>query len=210
MITNPMDLPPDAEIVEEPIVRVEILIPETHVNSFFGFQEHFRFGAIETETQGKRMLIRAMMPLSELMSDFDDKLKSATQGYASFSYEVAGYERADMVRVDFLVAGAIIPGMSRLFHKSTFEKEARKTVERLKELLSRQQFAQAIQASALGRIIARENIPALSKNVTGHLYGGDRTRKMKLWKKQKRGKEKLKERAHVEITPEVFRELLKK
>ena len=115
-----------------------------------------------------------------------------------------------MVRVDFLVAGAIIPGMSRLLHKSTFETEARKTVERLKNLLPRQQFTQAVQATALGRVIARENIPALKKNVTGHLYGGDRTRKMKLWKKQKKGKEKLKERAHVEIAPDVFRELLKK
>ena len=210
VVTDPTDLPPEVEAIEEPVVSVEILVPESHVNNFFSFQKYFRFGSMETETKGRRVLVRARMPLSELMSDFDDKLKSATQGYASFSYEFAGYERAEMVRVDFLVAGAIIPGMSRLLHKSTFETEARKTVERLKNLLPRQQFTQAVQATALGRVIARENIPALKKNVTGHLYGGDRTRKMKLWKKQKKGKEKLKERAHVEIAPDVFRELLKK
>ncbi|MDP3725026.1 MAG: GxxExxY protein [Nanoarchaeota archaeon] len=210
VITDPMDLSSDVEAVEEPMVQVEILLPQAYVSNFFGVQQIFRFGSMETETKGTKTQIRAFMPLSELMSDFDDKLKSATQGYASFSYEVAGYEPADMVRVDFLVAGEAIPGMSRLLPKSTFEKEARKTVERLKELLPRQQFVQAIQAAAHGRVIARENIPALKKNVTGHLYGGDRTRKMKLWKKQKKGKAKLKERAHVEITPEVFRELLKK
>ncbi|RJP44349.1 elongation factor 4, partial [Candidatus Parcubacteria bacterium] len=109
-----------------------------------------------------------------------------------------------------LVAEEVVPALTRIVAKKDLEREARLTVERLKKLLPAQQFAQAIQAKAHGRIIARETIPAMRKDVTGYLYGGDRSRKMKLWKKQKRGKEKLKGMARVDISPEVFREILKK
>jgi GTP-binding protein LepA len=115
-----------------------------------------------------------------------------------------------VVKVEFLVAGEPVPGLNRFLPRETFQQEARKIVEKLKELLPRQQFAQAIQAKADGRIIAREDIRALRKDVTGYLYGGDRTRKMKLWQKQKRGKEKLKTQTRVRIPAEIFKELLKK
>ncbi|MDP3975006.1 MAG: elongation factor 4, partial [Candidatus Jorgensenbacteria bacterium] len=144
------------------------------------------------------------------VSDFDDQLKSATKGYASFSYRHGEYQSADVVKVDILVASARVPGLSRFLPRAVFEREARQMLGRLKELLPRQQFTQALQASAEGRIIARDDIQALKKDVTGYLYGGDRTRKMKLWKKQKRGKERLKERGEVSISPSVFKELLKK
>lgn len=209
-IVNPLELPSDVLEIWEPMVRLEIIMPQKHVNDFFAFQSQFRLKEIETEVVHERVVLHAKMPLAELMSDFDDRLKSATEGFASFSYALSDAESSDMVRVDFLVAGVAVPGLSRLFHRSVYEKEGRKMVERLKDLLPRQQFAQAIQAAALGRVIAREDVPALRKDVTGYLYGGDRTRKMKLWKKQQRGKKKLKERAHVEISPDMFKELLKK
>ena len=151
------------------------------------------------------------MPLAELISDFDDQLKSLSGGYASFSYELADYVKADIVKVDILVAGEIISGLCRFFFKNTYAKKGgRIMMEGKKDLLPRQQFAQALQAIANGRVIARDDIPALRKDVTGYLYGGDRTRKMKLWQKQKRGKKKLKEMADVQIPSNVFKELMKK
>jgi GTP-binding protein LepA len=124
---------------------------------------------------------------------------------------VKGYERADVVRVDLLVSGELVPGLSRFFPRETLEREARKMVEKLKDLLPRQQFSQPVQASAGGRIVARADIPALRKELGNFgKNGGDRTRKMKLWKKQKRGKERLKERSEATISPSVFKELLKK
>ena len=148
-----------------------MILPQEHLNSFFSFQSKFRFQNIENEVLRNRVIIRAIMPLAELMSDFDDQLKSATEGFASFSYELDEYQKSDIVKVDILVSGDLVPGLSRFFHKSAFEREARKMVERLKDLLPKQQFSQPIQAKALGRIIAREDIKALlSGYVTGQKY----------------------------------------
>ncbi len=209
-IVKPEDMPADALAVEEPLVAVAILASHAQVGNLMSFQERFRMRDMHTEILGDHAVIKTTMPLMELVSDFDDQLKSATAGYASFSYELAGYAPADIVMVSILVSGEAVPGLSRFFSRDVHEREARKMVERLKKLLPRRQFAQPIQASAEGRIIAREDIPALRKDVTGYLYGGDRTRKMKLWQKQKRGKERLRERAEATIPPEVFKELLKK
>jgi GTP-binding protein LepA len=209
-IINPSELPAEHDAIQEPIVRIELIVPQEYSQNIFKLQQQFRFQGVETEVMQGRVVVRARMPLAELVSDFDDQIKSATKGFASFSYEFEGYKVSDVIKVDFLVAGDPIEGLSRFFHRSVFETEARKMTKRLKELLPRQQFSQAIQATAQGRIIAREDIRALGKNVTGHLYGGDRTRKMKLWKKQQKGKKRLKERANVQVSPEVFKELLKK
>ncbi len=209
-IVKPEELPTDALEIEEPMVAVSILIPVECVPQMFALQSRYRMTDVTTATFQDRVLLSSTMPLAELVSDFDEQLKSLTSGYASFSYELAGYHRADIVRVDTILAGTLVPGLSRFLPRGSAEREARQMVERLKELLPRQQFAQAIQVSVEGRIIAREDIPALRKDVTGYLYGGDRTRKMKLWKKQKRGKERLQERARATIPPEVFKELLKK
>lgn len=210
VIVKPEELPQEFDEIWEPIIKIEILVPHDALSQIFSIQKKYRMSEIQTETIGERVKLSATMPLSELVSDFDDQLKSATKGMASFSYELGEYEKADVVRVDFLLAGNIVPGLSHFMPRESFEYEARRTVERLKELLPRQQFAQAVQARADGRIIAREDIPALRKDVTGYLYGGDRSRKMKLWKKQQRGKKRLKERAEVNIPANIFKELLKK
>jgi len=187
-----------------------MLAPQRFLGSLLELTRVFRFGEIRTQTFGEQIQLTAELPLSDLILDFDDRLKSASQGFASFSYELLEFKEARVKKLDILVAGEMVPGLSRIVPEVSLESEARKMAERLRDLLPRQQFAQAIQAVTGGKIIAREDIPALKKNVTGHLYGGDRTRKMKLWKKQERGKKKLKERGRVTIAPEVFRELLKK
>ncbi len=213
VITNPKDFPTDYLEALEPMARMEILTPASYLGSVLKLQEFFRLKDIATQTLGNTILVSAYLPLSDLIRDFDDKLKSVSAGYASLSYEVADYVRTEVVKLEVLVAGHEVGGLTRIVHKSEVERDARRTVERLKDLLPRQQFVQAIQAMAGSRIVARENIPAMKKDVTGYLYGGDRTRKMKLWKKQKRGKEKLKEMASkskIEVPPNVFKELLKK
>jgi len=209
-IVKPEDLPSDFEEIWEPMVKIEIIVSPDYLNGLFPLTKMFRLTDIRNSNFQDRAKITAEMPLVELVSDFDDKLKSLTEGYASFSYEFADYKKADIVKVDFLAAGEQIPGLSRFLPRASYETVSRAMVKRLKELLPRRQFAQSLQAAALGKIIAREDIPALKKDVTGYLYGGDRTRKMKLWAKQKKGKKRLKERGEAKIPPSVFRELLKK
>jgi GTP-binding protein LepA len=209
-IVKPEELPEEYEEIWEPMTDITILVPPEYLNNVYPLQARFRFTNITTHTFQDQTEIKAGMPLAELVSDFDDQLKSATAGFASFSYELADYAKADIEKVDILVAGDVVPGLSRFFPKSTMEKESRKMVEKLKETLPRQQFAQPIQARAENKFIAREDIPAMRKDVTGYLYGGDRSRKMKLWSKQKKGKKKLQSRAQVRISPSVFKELIKK
>ena len=210
IVENPKDFPDDYDAAMEPMVRVAILSPLNYLGNILKLKETFRLTEIQTENKGDRAAVSATLPLSDLISDFDDKLKSVSSGFASFSYKFLEYRQSEVRRLDVLVAGEIVPGLSRVVFLGELEAVARKTVARLKELLPREQFAQAIQAAAGSRIIARETIPALKKDVTGYLYGGDRTRKMKLWKKQKRGKDRLKAMGRVTISPQVFKELLKR
>ena len=209
-IIRPDELPENYEEIWEPMINLEIIIPNNYLSRIFPLQKKFRLEDIQTTTFGDRIRVSAQMPLAELISDFDDQLKSVTEGFASFSYTLGEYRRADLVKVDLLVAGNIVPGLSRLLSRQDYQREARRLIKSLKKVLPRQQFTQSIQAGAEGRIIAREDVRALRKDVTGHLYGGDRSRKMKLWKKQKKGKKKLKEKAVVRLSSEVFKELLKK
>ncbi len=210
-IVKPEEIPEEYEAIWEPMVKIVILTSPEFLNNIYPLQNKFRFSNIMTETFQNQTEIKAIMPLAELVSDFDDQLKSATAGYASFSYELADYMKADIVKIDIAIAGEIIPGLSRFFPKSTLQYEARELVERLKKTLPQQQFAQPIQAKDHGKVIAREDIPALRKELGNFgKNGGDRTRKMKLWQKQKKGKERLKARAHVRIPPHLFKELLKK
>ncbi len=210
VIENPKDFPEHYLKAWEPYVEVKMLAPQRFLGPLLELTRVFRFGEIKTHTFGQQVELTAELPLADLILDFDDRLKSASQGFASFSYEFADYKEAKVKKLDVLVAGEMVPGLSRIVAEEQLESEARKMAERLKELLPRQQFSQAIQAVTGGNILAREDIPALKKNVTGHLYGGDRTRKMKLWKKQERGKARLKERGRVTISADVFKELLKK
>jgi GTP-binding protein LepA len=147
------------------------------------------------------------MPLRELMRNFFDELKSATAGYGSLNYRILGLREVaegTISRLDILVSGEIVPALSRIVSYSRIQKEAKEAVEKLAQILPRALFTIKVQAKGLGRVLASHSIPALKKDVTGYLYGGDRTRKMKLWQKQKRGKKKLKERGKVNIPPEVF------
>ena len=210
LVKQPGDFPEKPDEVFQPMIALEVLSPAQYLNAAVNLRNIFDMDIGEVKTVGENVVVHARMPLSELLRDFDDKLKSISQGYASFSYELAEEARAEVSKLEILVAEEVIPALTRIVAEKDLEREARATVEKLKELLPRAQFSQAIQAKAHGRIIARETIRALRKDVTGYLYGGDRTRKMKLWKKQKRGKEKLKAMAKVSVPVEVFREILKK
>lgn len=210
IIDNPRDLPEEYEEIWEPIIDLELIMPANYLGSIIRMKDDFRIGDFDTQTIGDRVLVKTTMPLMELISDFDDKLKSATNGFASFSYQIADYRKADLVKIDVLVAKELVVGLSRIISKNDLEYEARRMAERLKDLLPQQQFSQAIQIVVGTRVMARETIPAMRKDVTGYLYGGDRTRKMKLWKKQKKGKKKLLGMAKVTISADVFKELLKK
>ena len=206
-----MSLAHEIEFLEEPEAGVEIMTPAR----FFGPLTtliHECAGIIyDTSSLGvERLLIKFRAPLREIIIDFHDRLKSASQGFASMAYGVSGWKRADLIRLDILVAGEKVEAFSEIVPREKVYLAARKRVAKLKEFLPRELFTVALQAEVEGRIIARETIPALKKDVTGYLYGGDRTRKMKLWEKQQKGKKKLKEMGRVEIPSEVFIKMLKK
>jgi len=204
------ELTEDYDEVLEPMIAIEILMPPKHLGGTLRLKGEFRMRDIETSALETRSVVRAKMPLTGLLADFDSRLKSASEGMASFSYTLSGEEKTDVQKVEILVAGDPVPGLTRLLYADTAETESRRTLLKLKEILPRQQFAQALQAKSGGKILAREDIPALRKDVTGYLYGGDRTRKMKLWKKQQKGKKRLKALGTVRISADMFRELLRK
>jgi GTP-binding protein LepA len=157
-----------------------------------------------------RVEMRFEMPLATIITDFYDKLKSVSSGYASLNYEIIDLRPGDLVKLDILVAGEPVEALSAIVHRSTATSEGRSLVSKLKELIPRQQFEIAIQAAIGSKVIARENISALRKDVTTGLYGGDVTRKMKVLNKQKRGKKRMKKIGRVDIPQEAFLAVLKK
>ncbi len=210
-IKQPQDFPEHPEKVWEPLVNIEILTPQNYLSAVLNMQTIFDMEINEVKNIGQNLLIQAIMPLRELIRDFDDRMKSVSQGYASFTYELAGERESEVEKLEIVVVNDVVPALTRIVPKKDLEREGRQTVERLKELLPKEQFSQAIQAKAQGRIIARETITAMKKELGNFgKNGGDRTRKMKLWKKQEKGKERLQAGARVDISPEVFREILKK
>ena len=211
VIKQPQDFPDHPEKVWEPLVDLEILTPQQYLSAVLNMQTIFDMEINEVKNIGENLLIQAVMPLRELIRDFDDRMKSVSQGYASFTYELAGERESEVEKLEIVVVNEVVPALTRIVPKKDLEREGRQTVERLKDLLPKMQFSQAIQAKSLGRIIARETIPAMKKELGNFgKNGGDRTRKMKLWKKQEKGKERLQAGARVDISPEVFREILKK
>jgi GTP-binding protein LepA len=210
-IKQPQDFPEHPEKVWEPLVNLEVLTPQSYLSAVLNMQTVFDMEINEVKNIGDNLLIQAIMPLRELIRDFDDRLKSVSQGYASFTYELAGERESEVEKLEIVVVNETVPALTRIVPKKDLEREGRQTVERLKDLLPKMQFSQALQAKAQGRIIARETIPAMKKELGNFgKNGGDRTRKMKLWKKQEKGKERLQAGARVDISPEVFREILKK
>ncbi len=199
------------EKIEEPIVDLEILSPLTYMGQLMKLVAETRGQYSSTEYLSKEVVVlKYKMPLAEIITDFYDKLKSVSSGYASMSYEPTSYQSADLVRLDILVAEERVEPFSKIVPREAAYYEGRRIVEKLKEILPRQWFVVSLQAAIGGKVIARETISALRKDVTGYLYGGDVTRKKKLLEKQKRGKAKMKERGKVEIPQEVFLEMLKK
>ena len=203
---------PDAHLIErieEPWVTLDILTPAEYLGALT-MLIHERGGRIMA-TVGRghdRIEISSEAPLREIVLDFYDRLKSATHGYGSMAYASAGWRAADLVRLEILVAGETMPALSEIVPRSGAHASARARVEKLKSILPARLFTISLQGAVEGKIIARETIPALKKDVTGYLYGGDRTRKMKLWKKQQKGKKRLAAGAHVDIPPDVFFKIL--
>jgi len=196
--------------MEEPWVSLEILTPAEYLGKVSELLKGIKGEYIKTEYLGKeRILLFYRTPLREIITNFYDKLKSISQGYASINYQVEGFREADLLKMEILVAGKKEEAFSRIVPKDKSSQEARALVKKLKEILSHQQFSVSLQAIVEGKVIARETISARRKDVTAPLYGGDVTRKRKLLEKQKKGKKKLKEKARVRIPPDTFLKIFK-
>lgn len=201
----------EADKVEEPMITVEIILPEDYLSQVFKVQDLFEITINETEIFGMgRILVRGIMPLRTFVRDFFETLHQLTAGFASVNYEIAGHRDAELERMDVIIAGDQVDALSRIVRPDAVGREAKELASKIKDVLPREQFEVRVQVTSAGRIIASEKIPALKKDVTGHLYGGDRTRKMKLWAKQKKGKKRLKSQGKVTIPTETFLKLLKK
>ncbi len=206
-VQNPADLPTPDRIREfrEPVVRVEMILPAEALGVVMSICEDRRGNYVRTEyLSPEKVELVYDLPLGEIVFDFYDKLKSMTRGYGTMDYELLGFRPADLVRVDVLVAGDRVDALSIIVHRSQAEVRGRRLTVRLKEHIDRHLFAISIQAAVGSRIIARETVRALAKHVTGKCYGGDITRKRKLWAKQKRGKKRLKQVGRVSIPQEAF------
>jgi len=212
MIFSPVFFPEhgEEEKVLEPWISINIMVPSGYLGNIVQlFYDHeVKMGGSEDFGDG-RLSVSAEMPLRELMRNFFDDLKSASSGYASLSYEILDYRLADVVRMDVLVAEELVPAFSRVVARKRVQEEAEKSVEKLYKVLPRQMFVTKIQAKAGGRIIASKKLSAMKKDVTGHLYGGDITRKMKLREKQKKGKKKMLAQGRVNISQDVFLKMMK-
>ncbi len=198
--------------IREPWILGQIILPGDYMGNIMTLLYEHEASVIDTELFGDgRTLLAIEMPLRELMRGFFDKLKNASSGYASLSYEIAEMRDASVTRLDVLVAEEIIPAFSRVVGVTRAEVEAKAITEKLYRTLPRQQFATKIQAKVMGKIIATKKLSAVRKDVTGHLYGGDITRKKKLLEKQKKGKKKALERGtgNVHIPPAVFMKMIK-
>ena len=211
-VHNPADMCDLVHVkyIEEPIAEVSILTTENYIGDLIklceerrGKQKNLSFSG------GNRAVIVYDIPLGEIIFDFHDKLKSVSRGYASFEWQIIGYQESDIVKVDILLNGEKMDALSLMTHKTRAESRGRMLCEKLKELIPRQQFAIPIQAALGGKIIARETIPAYRKDVTAKCYGGDITRKRKLLEKQKKGKKRMKMCGNVEVPQSAFLAVLK-
>ena len=211
-VDNPSFLP-DPSVIEEirePIVKCFVMCPNENIGDMMQLIMEKRGEVEPTESiDTRRVMLTATMPLNEILVDFNDKIKSLTHGYGSMDYEHAGYRAADLVKLDMLVNGEPVDAFSSIVHRDKADARGRLLAAKLKEVIPQQLFQVAIQAAIGGRIIARENVSALRKNVTAKCYGGDITRKRKLLEKQKEGKKRMKAIGRVNIPQEAFIEVLK-
>ncbi|MEK7094688.1 MAG: elongation factor 4, partial [Patescibacteria group bacterium] len=215
IIKSPIDLPDQSRIenILEPWVKLDIVVPQEHIGAVMALAQGRRGVYKTTEYLDKtRVLLHYEMPLSQVIVDFHDALKSATSGYGSLSYELTDERQADVVRMDILVAEEPVEAFSTLVYKEEAHEAGKRIVEVLKDEIPRQQFVVKLQAAVGGKIVASERISALRKDVTAGLYGGDATRKQKLLEKQKKGKKKMMARGHgsVDIPSTAYVKVLKR
>ena len=212
MIDNPTNMPDPSTIdyMEEPIVKASILTPKDYVGSIMELCQDRRGTYINMEYLDEtRVQLNYDLPLNEIIYDFFDALKSRTRGYASFDYEFSKYERAELVKMDMLLNGEIVDALSFIVHKDRAYTRGRRIAEKLKEAIPRQLFEIPIQAAIGGKIIARETVKAMRKDVLAKCYGGDISRKKKLLEKQKEGKKRMRQVGSVEVPQEAFMSVLK-
>src|SRR5437879_68131 len=209
LIDNPAHLPNPSMIAEirEPIVRAYVLCPNENIGDILQLILEKRGQMERTESlDTRRVMLHCELPLNEILVDFNDKIKSVTRGYGSMDYEHAGYRGAKLVKLDLLVNGEPVDAFSTIVHQDRAEARGRQLAAKLKEVIPRQLYQVAIQAAIGGKIIARESVSALRKNVTAKCYGGDITRKRKLLEKQKEGKKRMKSNGKMNIPQEAFNE----
>ena len=208
---NPADMPDPVQIaaIEEPWIRATILLPDEYLGSVLSLCTGRRGEQVDLTYAGNRAMLVYRLPLNEVVYDFYDRLKSLSRGYASFDYHVEGYREGELVKLAILVNGEPVDALAIIVNRSRAEQRGRLLCERLKELIPRQLFKIAIQAAIGGRIIARETVSALRKDVTAKCYGGDVTRKRKLLEKQKAGKKRMRQFGKVEIPQSAFLAALK-
>ncbi len=211
IIKSPQDLPESSKIeyIKEPWMRLDIITPKEYFGQISKLAKEKK--AIYKDIkylEEDRIILHYEIPLASLIVDFYDKLKSISRGYASLNYEFLEYRPCEIVKLDILVAGEKVESLASLVYKEEVYQKARKIVDFLKEILPRQLFEVKIQAALGGKIVASAHLPAMRKDVTAKLYGGDVTRKRKLLEKQKKGKRRMKALAKVNIPPETFRAIL--
>ncbi len=211
MLHNPADMPDLSTVkaIEEPMVKATILVPDTYLGAVLKLCTERRGEQHELTYVGSRAMVVYSIPLNEIVFDFYDRLKSITSGYASFDYELTGYQESDLVKVQILINEEPVDALAFLCHRSEAESRGRQICERLKDLIPRHLFKIPIQAAIGGRVVARETISALRKDVTAKCYGGDVTRKRKLLDKQKKGKQRMRQFGKVEVPQSAFIEALR-
>ena len=211
-IDNPSHLPPLSEIehMEEPIVKADIYSPPDYLGQIMDLCREKRGVFLQmTYLDKSRVRLEYNLPLNEIIFDFFDAIKSRTRGYASFDYELLGYERSKLVKLDILLNGDVCDALSMIVHEDSAYARGRTLCENLKEAIPRQLFEVPVQAAIGGKIIARETVKAVRKDVLAKCYGGDITRKKKLLEKQKEGKKRMRQIGNVEVPSEVFMQILK-
>ena len=212
LIDNPTKFPSFAEIrsIEEPYLKLTLLTPAEYVGKIFEIATSKRGTYVGLEyLDPTRAMLTYEIPLSEVISEFHDLLKSASRGYASMDYELIGYRESDLIKLDILLNNEVVDALSSIVHRDQSQYRGRLLAEKLKEVIPRHQFVVPIQASIGGKVIARETIPAIRKDVLAKCYGGDVTRKRKLLEKQKAGKKRMKHIGTVEVPQEAFMAVLK-
>jgi GTP-binding protein LepA len=206
-VHGPQDVPDGGGIQEfrEPIVKINFLIPSDNIGDLMSMCTERRGTFVRTEyLSTKRVMLAFEMPLAEVIYDLYDKLKSVTHGYGTMDYELLGFRQADLVRMDILVHGNRVDALSVIVHRSSADRRGRAILKKLREEIDKHMFEVALQAAIGSRVIARETISAVRKNVTAKCYGGDITRKKKLLSKQAEGKKRMKAIGQVDVPQEAF------